>query len=152
VLDGAKQRGLPWAIPKGFDTSTPVGRFVPAEELPDPYNVDLALEVSTPEYVLVHPIWLNKKVDGKVVQKGNTGDMLYTIPQIIAYLSGVFTLEEGDIILTGTPAGQSLVPVGSKITASMSTAGKLVDSMEMDVVWREEGYKRDAYWLAGLKA
>jgi 2-keto-4-pentenoate hydratase/2-oxohepta-3-ene-1,7-dioic acid hydratase in catechol pathway len=69
---------------------------------------------------------------------------------MISYLSGVFMLEEGDIILTGTPAGQALVPVGSRITASLSSEGKVLDTMEMDVKWREGGYRRGGYWLAGL--
>jgi 2-keto-4-pentenoate hydratase/2-oxohepta-3-ene-1,7-dioic acid hydratase in catechol pathway len=69
---------------------------------------------------------------------------------MIAYLSGVFTLEEGDIVLTGTPAGQALVDVGSRLKATMSSEGKVLDTMEMDVKWREGGFQHKGYWLAGL--
>nr|XP_027204054.1 acylpyruvase FAHD1, mitochondrial-like [Dermatophagoides pteronyssinus] len=84
----AKKSGEPWSISKGFDTSCPVGQFIPKEALPNANSLD---------------IWC--KVNGELKQKGNTSDMMFTIPHLISYISQYFTLEIGDLILTGTPDG-----------------------------------------------
>lgn len=84
----AKKSGEPWSIAKGFDTSCPVGQFIPKEALPNANSLD---------------IWC--KVNGELKQKGNTSDMMFTIPHLISYISQYFTLEIGDLILTGTPDG-----------------------------------------------
>ncbi len=99
----ASKKGQPWLLAKGFDTSCPISDFIPKEKLPDPDNVRL---------------WL--KTDGAMKQDGNTKDMIFRIPYLISYISNIVTLEEGDLILTGTPAGVSTVNAGQQITAGMN--------------------------------
>ncbi|TYZ69371.1 hypothetical protein PybrP1_005633 [[Pythium] brassicae (nom. inval.)] len=88
LQDKAKKAGLPWTQAKGFDTFTPVSDFIPKEAVADPHNLDL---------------WL--KVDDELRQDGNTSDMVHKIPFLIAHVSRIMTLEEGDVIITGTPEG-----------------------------------------------
>jgi 2-keto-4-pentenoate hydratase/2-oxohepta-3-ene-1,7-dioic acid hydratase in catechol pathway len=78
-----------WTRGKGLDTFCPLGPcIVTKDELPDPH----ALKIST-------------HLNDELMQDGSTGDMIFKVPYLIAYLSRHFTLEPGDIILTGTPAG-----------------------------------------------
>lgn len=98
----------PWALAKGFDTATPVSEFIPKSAITDPNNVKL---------------WL--KVDGEMKQDGNTQDMIYKIPHLISFVSRYMTLEEGDLILTGTPEGGSPVKRGQTIICGLD------DKMEM---------------------
>lgn len=103
-----KAKGLPWDIAKGFDTSCPLSDFVPADRISDPHNLKLKLSVN-----------------GVLRQDGCSADMLHRIPQIISHISGIFTLEPGDVILTGTPAGVGQVLAGDVMDASIDTVGKL---------------------------
>lgn len=83
------ERGGSWDKGKGLDTFGPIGPWlVTADELPDPGNLRL---------------WLD--VDGKRYQDGTTSDMIFKVPQIVSYLSRFMSLQPGDIISTGTPAG-----------------------------------------------
>jgi len=85
-------RGGTWDKGKGCDTFGPTGPWlVTADEVANPHNLSLWLEV-----------------DGKRYQDGNTKNMIFTIPQIISYLSQFMSLQSGDIISTGTPAGVGL--------------------------------------------
>lgn len=78
-----------WMIGKTFDTFAPMGpAIVTADEIPDPHNLRISLTLN-----------------GATMQDSNTGNLIFKIPQLIAYLSSVFTLETGDVIATGTPAG-----------------------------------------------
>ncbi|XP_066491674.1 oxaloacetate decarboxylase, mitochondrial [Tiliqua scincoides] len=97
-----KKKGLPWTLAKGFNTSCPVSDFVPKEKVPDPHQLKL---------------WL--KVNGELRQEGDTSSMIFSIPYIISYISGIITLDEGDIILTGTPKGVSAVQVNDEIEAGI---------------------------------
>lgn len=82
-------RFLDWLAGKWFDTFAPCGPWiVTADEVPDPHNLEIMLTVN-----------------GELRQQGNTRDMLFRIPEQIAYASSIMTLEPGDIISTGTPAG-----------------------------------------------
>lgn len=83
-----KEKGLPWDICKGFDGAAAIGEFVNKSELPDIQNLNFRLDV-----------------DGRTAQTGWTGDMIFTIDQIISYVSKFFTLKTGDLIFTGTPVG-----------------------------------------------
>ena len=103
----AKQQGHPWALAKGFDTSCPVGTFIPKESIQDPYSLQL---------------WC--KVNDQIRQDGNTKDMIFNIPYIINYISCFFTLETGDLILTGTPSGVGQVKDGDKIEIGLSNLVK----------------------------
>jgi 2-keto-4-pentenoate hydratase/2-oxohepta-3-ene-1,7-dioic acid hydratase in catechol pathway len=80
--------GLPWELSKCFDGAAPLGRFVPAASVKNIKSIDFRLEIN-----------------GNVVQQGNTSDMIFSIDDIIEYVSQYFTLKTGDLIFTGTPAG-----------------------------------------------
>lgn len=100
-----KEKGQPWEKAKAFDGSAVIGNyFINKQEFPDVKNIDFRLEVN-----------------GEVRQKGNTGQMLFDIDQIIAYVSKYFTLKIGDLIYTGTPAG-----VG-KVESNDELAGYIED-------------------------
>jgi 2-keto-4-pentenoate hydratase/2-oxohepta-3-ene-1,7-dioic acid hydratase in catechol pathway len=78
-----------WMIGKTFDTFAPMGPYlVTADEIADPHNLNISLTVND-----------------EVLQNSNTRELIFRIPELIAYLSSVFTLEAGDIISTGTPSG-----------------------------------------------
>lgn len=93
-----KEKGLPWEIAKAFDQSAAVGQFIPIEPDMDVNNLNFYL-----------------KVNDQIVQKGNSGDMLFSINKIIAYVSIYFTLNIGDLIYTGTPAGVGSLNVYDKL-------------------------------------
>lgn len=83
------ERGGQWDKGKGHDTFAPIGPWlVTADEVPDPQNL---------------PLWL--EVDGQRFQNGNTRTMVFGVRQIVSYISQFMTLESGDVILTGTPPG-----------------------------------------------
>jgi len=106
VQDNLKKKGLPWEIAKGFDTSCPLSDFVPADKVADPQNLTICLALN-----------------GEQRQNGSTGLMINSVARIISYLSGIFTLEEGDMILTGTPAGVGRVVAGDRMEASITGVG-----------------------------
>ena len=82
-----------WMIGKTFDTFAPFGpAIVSADEIPDPHNLRISLDLN-----------------GATMQDSNTSNLIFRIPQLIAHLSSVFTLEPGDLIATGTPAGVGFV-------------------------------------------
>lgn len=86
------ERGGTWDKGKGFDTFGPIGPWlVTRDEVPDPQNLSM---------------WLD--VDGKRFQNGNTKTMIFTVAQIVAYVSQCMSLQPGDIISTGTPPGVGL--------------------------------------------
>jgi acylpyruvate hydrolase len=97
-----KKKGLPWEIAKGFDTSCPLSAFAEASDVADPQNLQIRLTVN-----------------GKIRQDGNTSMMIHRIPSIIRHMSGCFTLEPGDVILTGTPAGVSRIVSGDTLAAEI---------------------------------
>lgn len=83
------ERGGTWDKGKGCDTFGPLGPWlVTTDEIPDPHNLSLWLEV-----------------DGKRYQNGNTSTMVFKVPEIISYLSRFMSLQPGDVISTGTPPG-----------------------------------------------
>jgi len=103
-----KEKGLPWDIAKGFDTSCPLSDFISAAQVSDPQNLNLSL-----------------KVNGEFRQRGNTNMMMRDLPRIIAEISQIYTLEEGDIILTGTPAGVGQIVSGDILDAEIEQVGTL---------------------------
>jgi acylpyruvate hydrolase len=88
IQERHKRSGLPWEISKGFDGSAPLGTFIPVKSIKDMRDINFRLEIN-----------------GKVVQKGNTSEMLFGFNEIIEYASKFFTLKTGDLIFTGTPSG-----------------------------------------------
>ncbi len=97
-----KEKGLPWEKAKAFDGSAVLGEFYPKKNFEDVNNINFSM-----------------LKNGVEVQKGNSGEMLWKIDELIAYVSQFFTLKIGDIIFTGTPAG-----VG-KVTANDELIGML---------------------------
>ncbi len=97
----AKKNGWPWGISKGFDTFAPISNVVLKKGI-DPHNLDISL-----------------KVNDEVRQKSNTKNMIFTIQEIIEFISKIMTLEPGDLIMTGTPEGVSEIKKGDKIEAEI---------------------------------
>ena len=93
-----KEKGLPWEIAKAFDGSAAVGRFVTIPAGADINNLSFQL-----------------RLNDKVVQDGNSANMIFSVNKIIAYVSQYFTLNIGDMIFTGTPAGVGSVNVYDKL-------------------------------------
>jgi 2-keto-4-pentenoate hydratase/2-oxohepta-3-ene-1,7-dioic acid hydratase in catechol pathway len=84
-----QRRTSQWTIGKTFDTFGPMGpALVTADEIPDPHSLDIQLSIG-----------------GEVLQHSNTRELVFSVQQLIAILSGVMTLEPGDLISTGTPSG-----------------------------------------------
>lgn len=94
----AREKGLPWTICKGFDGSAAIGEWVLKERLGDVQDLHFRLDI-----------------DGKTVQQGHTTDMLYTVDELIAYISRFFTLRTGDLLFTGTPAGVGPVAIDNHL-------------------------------------
>ena len=101
IQSQAKKKGHPWSVAKGYDTFCPVSSFIGKESI--------ALDNTR--------LWL--KVDGELKQDGNTKDMVFSVPYLISYISQIFSLEVGDVILTGTPEGVGPVKPGQVITAGI---------------------------------
>lgn len=93
----AKDKGRPWDTAKGFDRSAPIGAITPASQ---------ALLAGS-------NIWL--KVNGAPRQQGKLGDMIWSVPEIIAELSTLFELAPGDLIFTGTPAGVAAIQSNDRL-------------------------------------
>ncbi len=87
-----KKKGWPWEIAKGFDGSGFIGDFIP-------FEMDQTIEFTILK-------------NGKQVQQGSTVDLIFNFPTVISYISQFFTLQQGDLIYTGTPQGVGPVQVG----------------------------------------
>ena len=108
VQSEAKKKGLPWTLAKGFDTSAPLSAFVPADQVSDPHNLDLKLDVN-----------------GVTRQQSNTKNFVFKIDELIAYISQFFTFERGDILFTGTPEGVAPAASGDRLVAQLSMPGNI---------------------------
>lgn len=97
-----KAKGLPWEIAKAFDHSAVIGKLFPKENFALPLHFSLQL-------------------NGTEVQKGNSADMLYSFDILIEYISQFFTLQAGDLIYTGTPAGVGAVKIGDRLEGFLET-------------------------------
>ena len=104
----AKKMGRPWEMGKGFDNSAPCTALQPASRIGHPAQ---------------GAIWL--KVNGAIKQKGDLSDMIWNVPEIIAYLSGLVTLQPGDLIYSGTPAGVGPVRADDKLEGHVDGVGDL---------------------------
>jgi 5-carboxymethyl-2-hydroxymuconate isomerase len=112
IQNEAKKNGHPWTICKGFDGSCPISKFIPLEHVADIQNLKIQLFVNE-----------------NLRQDGFTGDMIWSVDELVVYISKIFTLEPGDIILTGTPEGVGKLYSGDHLRAVISEVG----SMEFDV-------------------
>jgi fumarylpyruvate hydrolase len=102
LQSAAKNAGLPWDVAKGFDQSAPIGAIRPVAE---------AGHVSSAR------IWL--EVNGQVRQDANLAEMIWSVPEVIVELSTLFTLQPGDLIFTGTPAGVGPVQRGDSLVGGI---------------------------------
>jgi acylpyruvate hydrolase len=105
----ARERGLPWEIAKAFDHSAPVSSFLPVSKFKD-----------------IHDLSFHLDLNGKTVQEGSTALMIYSFEKIIAHVSRFITLETGDLVFTGTPAGVGPVKPGDRLEAYLE-GEKLMD-------------------------
>jgi fumarylpyruvate hydrolase len=103
-----KDHGRPWDFGKNFDEAAPCSALVPAAKIGHPAG---------------GAIWL--KVNGKERQKADLSDMIWSVPEQIAFLSEYYTLEPGDIIYSGTPAGVGPVKPGDDMHAGIDGVGEL---------------------------
>ncbi len=99
----AKKKGLPWTVAKGFDTFAPLGEFALASAVADVQDLEVSL-----------------RVNGEVRQQGRTADMLFSVADLVAYCSTIFTLLPGDLIYTGTPEGVGPVQTGDTLEAAIT--------------------------------
>lgn len=104
-----REQGLPWEISKAFDNSAVIGTFIPLEKAGNVNQLSFHLDMN-----------------GKTVQQGNTADMLFSVDQIIAYVSRFFMLKIGDLIYTGTPVGVGPVSIGDHLEGYLGER-KLLD-------------------------
>jgi acylpyruvate hydrolase len=108
IQNELKKKGHPWTIAKCFDTSAVVSDFV----LKSDCKLTLDEEISL-------------SVNGQIRQKEKLNKMLFKPAEIVEYISSLMTLEEGDLIFTGTPAGVGKVEVGDRLLGEIQNVGKL---------------------------
>jgi 2-keto-4-pentenoate hydratase/2-oxohepta-3-ene-1,7-dioic acid hydratase in catechol pathway len=99
-----------WTRAKGFDTFCPVGPFVS-----DEVNPEAGLAIET-------------RVNGELRQQGSTKDFIFSVPELLRYITAAITLEPGDLVLTGTPAGVGPVAAGDRVDVAMSGLGVLTNT------------------------
>ena len=109
LQNGDKQ----WTRGKGFDTFCPIGPWIETDL--DPADVLITC-----------------RLNGELRQMASTREMIFTIPMIVAFISSVMTLEPGDLILTGTPAGVGALNVGDLVEISIEGIGELKNSVAAD--------------------
>lgn len=95
-----------WTRAKGFDTFCPLGPWIDTEVSPN----DLRILC---------------RVNGQIRQLGSTRDMVFSVPQLVAFISGIMTLEAGDVLLTGTPAGVGKIAAGDAVQVEIEGIGLL---------------------------
>ncbi len=108
----AKAKGLPWDSAKGFDHSAPVSALHRAAEIGHPQQAELTLEVN-----------------GQPRQRADIAEMVFSVAEIIARLSGLFELKSGDLIFTGTPAGVAALQPGDRFHARLAGIAELHGSI-----------------------
>ncbi|KAL6948549.1 putative mitochondrial hydrolase fmp41 [Hanseniaspora vineae] len=121
VQNEAKKKGLPWTIGKGFDTFLPMSAFISKDKL-----------VSTENKNFQKSFDLTCKVNNVLRQDGNSELMLNSFSKILQHISTMISLEPGDIVLTGTPAGVGSLNPGDSIECTLSQNGKQLVDMQFD--------------------
>lgn len=109
VQNELKKKGQPWEIAKAFDGAAPLSAFL------------------RPEGFVLDDIRFSLQVNGDLRQRGHSADMITPILSLLAYISGHFTLEPGDVVMTGTPEGVAPLQVGDALLLEM--AGLRVESV-----------------------
>jgi 2-keto-4-pentenoate hydratase/2-oxohepta-3-ene-1,7-dioic acid hydratase in catechol pathway len=107
---------LPWYRSKNFDTFGPIGPcVVPCNEIADPHNLKIDL-----------------KINGEIRQQSNTKNMIFKIPEVLAFLSKFVTFTPDDIVATGTPSGVGPIQPGDIIEASIEKIGKITHKVVLE--------------------
>lgn len=104
----AKKAGRPWEVGKAFEHAAPCSEIVPASEIGHPSK---------------GKVWL--KVNDALKQQGNLDQLIWKVPEMISYLSGLFVLQAGDLIYSGTPAGVGPVKRGDDLLGGVDGIGEL---------------------------
>ncbi|WP_029351045.1 fumarylacetoacetate hydrolase family protein [Bosea sp. 117] len=104
----AKKLGRPWEVGKAFEASAPCSGLVPASKIGHPAE---------------GKVWL--KVNGELRQQGDLNQMIWKVPEMISYLSGLFELKPGDIIMSGTPAGVGAIKRGDRMEGAVDGVATL---------------------------
>lgn len=112
LQQAGKDKGRPWTFGKDFDQSAPVGPVTPASKIGHPVKAKLVL-----------------KVNGEIRQNSDIDQMIWNIPEQIAFLSQYYSLEPGDLIMTGTPAGVGAAKAGDELVATIEGLGQLAASI-----------------------
>ncbi len=107
-----QKKDVQWARAKGFDTFCPVGPIV-SDEL----DLDAGVTIET-------------HVNGELRQRASTRDFIFSVPFLLRYISAAFTLEPGDLILTGTPSGVGPLKPGDRVEVSIAGLGMLANTVE----------------------
>jgi 2-keto-4-pentenoate hydratase/2-oxohepta-3-ene-1,7-dioic acid hydratase in catechol pathway len=113
-----------WMMGKTFDTFAPMGpAIVSADEIADPHTLEISLEIN-----------------GEELQHSNTRNLIFRVPDLIEYLSSVFTLESGDVISTGTPSGVGFarkpprwLKAGDEVVVKVERLGELRNPVEPEI-------------------
>lgn len=108
IQNELKEKGLPWEKAKAWDNSAVIGKWVPLANIKDRNNLNFSLQKNKEE-----------------VQKGNSQDMIFDFDYIVSYISNFFSINIGDLIFTGTPAGVGEIVVGDEIEAFMDEQSML---------------------------
>lgn len=98
-----KKQGYPWEVAKAFDGACPLSPFIRPEQFCDVADCEFSLNIN-----------------GEQRQHGFTRDMITPVHELIAYISQIFTLEAGDVVLTGTPEGVAPLAVGDQLTLAFA--------------------------------
>lgn len=98
-----KEKGHPWEVAKAFDGACPLSDFLPLSRVPNWNALTFELEV-----------------DGELRQHGEGADMLFPVPTLVAEMSRHFTLEPGDVVLTGTPEGVGALSRGATLRLTLT--------------------------------
>jgi 2-keto-4-pentenoate hydratase/2-oxohepta-3-ene-1,7-dioic acid hydratase in catechol pathway len=106
VQEDLKKKGLPWEISKSFEQSAPLGDFIPYDGSLDLNNISFGCQVN-----------------GTTRQRGNTGDMIFSIEKLLVELSKIWVLNPGDLIYTGTPSGVGPLKIGDLIEVESDRIG-----------------------------
>jgi fumarylpyruvate hydrolase len=104
----AKKAGRPWEVGKAFEQSAPCGELVAAEDIGHPTE---------------GAIWLD--INGERRQTGDLNQLIWKVPEVVSYLSGLFELQPGDLIFTGTPSGVGAVERGDKLHGHIDGIGDI---------------------------
>jgi 2-keto-4-pentenoate hydratase/2-oxohepta-3-ene-1,7-dioic acid hydratase in catechol pathway len=106
-----QKEDIQWTRAKSFDTFAPVG----------PYIADPALDVNG--------LYIKTRVNGELRQESSTSNLIFSVPMLIEFISGIMTLEQGDIIATGTPPGVGELFVGDEVEIEIENVGILKNSV-----------------------